>query len=261
MVVITSAGMGVELAGELASLPEIHSLTVVTTRVMPGTRTLRQKLRGIYQVDGFAGVLRSAASRLRPFPGSTDLARRVSERCPTARHLHCDDLHAPESVALLTSLAPDLGVVFAAYRLKPSVFTIPRLGCLNLHLGLAPEFRGSSPAFYEMLEGVPTVGVTIHRIDEELDSGPIITQESFPIDLAPKEDPIAYLQRYRTEVLIPNGIRMMADAVRAAARGSICERPQPPALHPVRRRATYQLKRALRRQVAWRHQSYAGPAD
>jgi folate-dependent phosphoribosylglycinamide formyltransferase PurN len=255
VVVITSAGMGIELAGELASLPEIRSLTVVTTRVMPGTRTLRQKLRGIYQADGFPGVLRLAASRLRRLAGSTDLAGRVAQRCPTARHLHCDDLHAPESVARLTSLAPDLGVVFAAYRLKPSVFTIPRLGCLNLHLGLAPEFRGSSPAFYEMLEGVPTVGVTIHRINEGLDSGPLITQESFPIDLAPREDPIAYLRRYQAEVLIPNGIRMMADAVRAAASGSLVEQPQPPAVRPARRRATYQLKRALRRQVARRRQS------
>lgn len=255
VVVITSAGMGVELAAKLALLPEVRALTVVTTRVMPGSRSLWQKLRGIYQADGFAGVLRSAASRIRPFAPSTDLARRIAQRCPTARHLHCDDLHAPDSLALLTSLAPDLGVVFAAYRLKPSVFTIPRLGCLNLHLGLAPEFRGSSPAFYEMLEGVPTVGVTIHRINEGLDSGPIIEQESFPIDLAPREDPIAYLRRYQTEVLVPNGIRMMADAVRAAARGSLIERPQPPAVRPMRRRATYQMKRALRRQVAQRRQS------
>jgi folate-dependent phosphoribosylglycinamide formyltransferase PurN len=257
LVVITSAGMGVELAGKLALLREVRSLTVVTTRVMPGTRTPWQKLRGIYQADGLAGLLRSAASRVRPWEGSTagNLARRVAQRCPGARHLHFDDLHAPESLAVLASLAPDLGVVFAAYRLKPSVFSIPRLGCLNLHLGLAPEFRGSSPAFYEMLEGVPTVGVTVHRIDERLDSGPIIMQESFPIDLAPREDPIAYLRRYQTEVLIPNGIRMMADAVRAAARGSLTERPQRPALRAPRRRATYRLKRALRRQVAWRRQS------
>jgi methionyl-tRNA formyltransferase len=223
--------------------------------VMPGSRTLWQKLRGIYQADGVPGVMRSVASRLRHFAISTDLARHVAQCCPSARHLHCDDLHAPESLALLTSLNADLGVVFAAYRLKPSVFTIPRLGCLNLHLGLAPEFRGSSPAFYEMLEGVPTVGVTIHRINEGLDSGPIIKQESFPIDLAPKEDPIAYLRRYQTEVLIPNGVRMMADAVRAAAHGNLAERAQPSALRPLRRRATYQLKRALRRQVAWRRQS------
>ncbi len=249
--------MGLELAGKLALLPEVRSLTVVTTRVMPGSRTLWQKLRGIYRVDGLAGVLRSLAIRMRPFAASAEvtLARRVAERCPTARHLHFDDLHAFESLAMLKSLAPDLGVVFAAYRLKPSVFTIPRLGCLNLHLGLAPEFRGSSPGFYEMLEGIPTVGVTIHRIDEGLDSGPIIKQESFAVDLAPREDPIAYLRRYQTDVLIPNGIRMMADAVRAAAGGSLIERPQPSALRPARRRATYQLKRVLRRQVTWRRRS------
>ena len=249
--------MGVELAGKLALLPEVRSLAVVTTRVMPGSRTLWQKLRGIHRADGIPGVLRSVASRMRPFAtdAHVNLARRVAERCPAARHLHYDDLHAPESLAGLASLAPDLGVVFAAYRLKSSVFTIPRLGCLNLHLGLAPEFRGSSPAFYEMLEGVPTVGVTIHRISEGLDSGPIILQESFPVDLAPREDPIAYLRRYQTEVLIPNGIRMMADAVRAAASGRLIERAQPQAVRPLRRRATHQLKLALRRQVAWRRQS------
>jgi folate-dependent phosphoribosylglycinamide formyltransferase PurN len=257
VVVITSAAMGVELAGKLALVPEVRSLTVVTTRVMPGSRTLWQKLRGIHRTEGIAGVLRSVAARMRPFAPNNivNLARRVAERCPTAQHLHFEDLHAPESLARLRSLAPDLGVVFGSYRLKPCVFTIPRLGCINLHLGLAPEFRGSSPAFYEMLEGVPTVGVTIHRMDEGLDSGPIIKQESFPIDLAPKEDPLAYLQRYQREVLVPNGIRMMADAVRAAARGSLLERPQPPAVRPLRRRATYQLKCALRRQVAWRRQA------
>ncbi len=257
VVVITSAAMGVELAGKLALVPEIRSLTVVTTRVMPGSRSLRQKLRGIYQADGLAGVLRSVASRIRGFfPGSdVSLAQRVAERCPTARHLHCDDLHTPESLSLLRNLGADLGVVFAAYRLKPSVFTIPRLGCFNLHLGLAPEFRGSSPAFYEMLEGVPTVGVTIHRINEGLDSGPIIKQESFPIDLAPKEDPIAYLRRYQKEVLVPNGIRMMAEAIRDAACGILVEQAQPSALRPLRRRATYQLKRTLQRQVAWRRRS------
>lgn len=259
VVVITSAGMGVELAGKLAMLPEVRSLTVVTTRVMPGTRTLWQKLCGIYQSDGPVGVLRSALARVRSIRRSaTTVADRVARRCPGARHLHFDDLHAPESLAILKSLDADLGVVFAAYRLKPSVFTIPRLGCLNLHLGLAPEFRGSSPGFYEMLEGVPTVGVTIHRMDEGLDSGPIIKQETFPIDVAPEEDPIAYLRRYQSKVLVPNGIRMMSDAVRMAARGPLVGKPQPRSVRPMRRRATYQLKRALRRRVARRRERKAG---
>ena len=251
LVVLTSSSRGVDLAASLAKLSEVESVTVVTTRIMSRRRGWWEKIRGIHQLDGPAGVLRAAASRITRRFRSLEraVAETVAVRCPGARHFHCDDLHAAESLALLRSLAPDLGVVFAAYRLKPEVFTIPRLGCLNLHLGRAPEFRGSSPAFYEMLEGVPSVGVTIHRITEGLDAGPIIAQESFPIELAPEEDPVSYVQRYQAEVLIPNGSRMMAEAVSQLARGRIEERPQPPGAPPARRRATYQLKRELRRRV------------
>ena len=257
VMVLTSAAMGVELAASLNELSEVGSLTVVTTRTTPGRKGLKDKLRGIHHHDGPAGVFRAAVARVARWfrPDGQALAQVVALRCPGARHLHCDDLHAPESVALLRSLAPDLGVVFAAYRLRPEVFTIPRLGCLNLHLGHAPEFKGSSPAFYEMLEGVPAVGVTVHRVSEGLDAGPIISQESYPLDLAPKEDAISYLHRYQAEVLIPNGVRLMAEAVQRFARGQVDGRPQPTSSRPVRRRATYQLKRELRRRVARRQPS------
>jgi folate-dependent phosphoribosylglycinamide formyltransferase PurN len=252
VVVLTSAVLGIELAAALAGLNEVRSLTVVTTNVMRGRRNFREKLKGIYRHDGPAGVLRAGIRRIYRKDAGQDLAAAVAARCPGIKHLHCADLHAPESLALLKDLNPDLGVVFAAYRLEPTVFTIPRLGCLNLHLGEAPEFRGSSPAFYEMLEGVPCVGVTVHRVTEGLDAGPILKQESFPIDLAPQGDPIAYLQSYQSQVLVPNGIRLMSEAVRLCALGQISEWPQGPAGRPTRRRATYQLKLELRRIVAGR---------
>jgi methionyl-tRNA formyltransferase len=250
--------MGIELAARLAVLDEVRSLTVVTTRTAPHRHGWLEKLRRLHRYDGPAGILREMAGRVRRLFGPNRreaLARAVATRCPAARHLHCDDLHAAESIALLHSLAPDLGVVFAAYRLQPKVFTIPRLGCLNLHLGHAPEFRGSSPAFYELLEGVPEVGITVHRISEKLDAGPVIAQESFPLDLAPKQDPVSYLCRYQAEVLVPNGIRMMAEAVRQIAQGRVEERAQPLSPAPPRSRATYELKRELRRRVAIRRAS------
>jgi methionyl-tRNA formyltransferase len=258
-VVLTSALMGVDLAAALARLDEVSALTVVTTRVMRGRRSLWKKLQGIYQYDGPEGLARTALERITRLVGARPtMPEAVARRCPGVRHLHCDDLHAPESLALLQSLKPDLGVVFAAYRLRPEVFTIPRLGCLNLHLGHAPEFRGSSPAFYEMLEGVPTVGVTIHRISEGLDAGPIITQQSFPLDLVPEEDPVAYLRRYQREVLVPNGVRLMTEVVRRLSSGEVEARPQPPARAPLRARATYQLKRELRRRVLRRRRRKGG---
>lgn len=255
VLVLTSTPMGIELAASLARLDEVRSLTVVTTRTVPHRHGFLERLGRTYRFDGPPGVLREAAGRMRRLLGGNHretLAQLVALRCPGAWHLHCDDLHAPESLALLQSLAPDLGVVFAAYRLRPEVFTIPRLGCLNLHLGHAPEFRGSSPAFYELLEGVPAVGVTIHRVSEKLDAGPILLQESFPLELVPEGDPVSYVRRYQAEVLVPNGVRMMAEAVRRLAHGRAEERAQPPGTTPTRRRATYRLKRELRHRIAMR---------
>jgi folate-dependent phosphoribosylglycinamide formyltransferase PurN len=257
VVVLTSAEMGVELAASLAELEEVRSLTIVTTRVMPGRRSLWEKLRGTFYYDGPAGVARAALGSVTRMLGvGQSLAQVVAARCPGVTHLHCDDLHAPESLALLQRLEPDLAVVFAAYRLKPELFTIPRLGCLNLHLGRAPQFRGSSPGFYEMLESEPSVGVTVHRVSEGLDAGPIVAQESFPLELAPDEDPLSYLRRYQAEVLIPNGVRLVAEAVRRFAHGEVEERQQSGAA-PARKRATYQLKRELRRRVRRRRQRKA----
>ncbi len=149
-------------------------------------------------------------------------------------------------------MAPDLGVVVGTHVLHRDLFAIPRLGCVNLHLGAAPEFRGSSPAFYEMLEGVPEAGVTIHRVTEALDGGNILLQERFPLDIAPGIDPLQYLRRYLAEVLAPNGVRMMAAAVAAIAGGSQVETVQDPSRARTNRRATYALKQELRRRVAGR---------
>ena len=252
LVVLTSGAMGVELASALRGLPEVRSLTVVSTRVEP-RQELPQKLRRIYLYDGAGGLLRAALHRLHPRPRSSreQLADLVERRCPGATHIHYDELHAPESLARLQALAPDLGIVFATYRLRPVVFGIPRMGCLNLHLGRAPEFRGSSPGFYEMLEGVPEVGVTVHRVSEQLDGGPILLQEMFPLDIAPPGDPMNYLKRYQAEMLVPHGIRMMVRAVERVAHG-VSEEQAPAGGSPPRPRATYRLKQELRRRVAER---------
>jgi methionyl-tRNA formyltransferase len=102
-----------------------------------------------------------------------------------------------------------------------------------------------------MLEGVPDVGVTVHRVSEQLDAGAVLLQETFPLDLAPRGDPMDYLYRYQAEVLIPNGIRLMGQAVRQIAQGTQVESPQPPG-PPARRRATYRQQQELRRLVALR---------
>ena len=82
----------------------------------------------------------------------------------------------------LVSLSPDV-IVVAAYGLfLPSdTLNLPRLGCLNVHPSLLPRYRGPSPVVSAILNGDAITGVTIMKLDEGMDSGPIVIQRQTPI--------------------------------------------------------------------------------
>jgi Formyl transferase len=254
VVLFTSHPMGIEAAVAVVALAEVRTLHILTT-TLPRPRSPWARAKRAYRFQGPAGLLAMVRAHLpRPFAPAPRpvLADEIARRVPSAIHLHYSDLHAPESLAFVRSLRPDLGLVFACYRLRHSLFSIPRLGTLNLHLGRAPEFRGSSPGFYELLEGVPEVGVTVHRVDDGLDSGPILLQGRVPLDTAPMEDPIRYLAALQGEVLVPAGAALLAEAVRLEARGDSVAVPQAPGRGRLRRQATWAQQRELRRVVAAR---------
>ena len=87
-----------------------------------------------------------------------------------------------ELVAVFRELAPDL-IVVISYRqiLRKPIIDIPRLGVINLHGALLPKFRGGSPINWAIINGESETGVTIHYIDEGVDTGPIIAQRRIPI--------------------------------------------------------------------------------
>lgn len=89
------------------------------------------------------------------------------------------DLPQPNSAAgraTLERLEPDL-VVSIRYRriLKDEAIAIPRLGVLNLHSGVLPDYKGVMATFWAMLNGEAQIGATLHRIvDGGIDTGPVI---------------------------------------------------------------------------------------
>ncbi|HEY1351464.1 MAG TPA: methionyl-tRNA formyltransferase [Ktedonobacteraceae bacterium] len=66
-------------------------------------------------------------------------------------------------------------------RLPPELLAIPRLGALNVHPSLLPANRGPQPLFWTFRLGQRQTGVTIHLMDERLDSGDILAQESIEV--------------------------------------------------------------------------------
>lgn len=82
----------------------------------------------------------------------------------------------------LTNIKPDLAIAAAYGRIIPKeILNIPKLGFLNIHPSLLPKYRGASPIQSAILEDAKITGVTIMLMDEELDHGPILAQQSIPI--------------------------------------------------------------------------------
>ncbi len=90
----------------------------------------------------------------------------------------------------LAALAPDVAVVVAYGKILPrEVLEVPRHGCLNIHASLLPKYRGAAPIQRAMAEGETTTGVTIMKIDEGLDTGPMVCAEE--VDILDDDDHVS----------------------------------------------------------------------
>ena len=91
-------------------------------------------------------------------------------------------LSNPETIRVLTLYQPDMICVACfSKRIPREILNIPRLGCLNVHPSLLPANRGPEPLFWTFRDGNEQTGVTIHLMDEGLDSGAIVAQEAIEI--------------------------------------------------------------------------------
>lgn len=91
-------------------------------------------------------------------------------------------LKAPEAIAELAALQPDLVVVAAFGQiLRPAVLDLPPRGCINVHASLLPRWRGAAPVQAAILAGDQVTGSTIMRMDPGMDTGPILAQAALAI--------------------------------------------------------------------------------
>lgn len=84
-----------------------------------------------------------------------------------------------EGLALaLEGYRPDLLIVFGfAWKLPRSVLDIPRHGVINVHVSMLPEYRGPAPLLWAIRSGDRTGGITVHRMDEDFDTGNVLAQK------------------------------------------------------------------------------------
>jgi methionyl-tRNA formyltransferase len=96
--------------------------------------------------------------------------------------LQPERLGAPGVDETLRAWRPDLGVVAAYGQLIPErIFTLPRLGMINVHASLLPKYRGASPVQRAIINGETETGVTIMRVEKLLDAGAMLARAVRPI--------------------------------------------------------------------------------
>ena len=98
------------------------------------------------------------------------------------RLLQPTNLKDPDFMDQLRQLNADLFAVVAFRMLPIGVWSIPPLGCINLHASLLPDYRGAAPINWVLINGEQKTGVTTFLIDEAIDSGALLMQKTQTIE-------------------------------------------------------------------------------
>ena len=120
-----------------------------------------------------------------------------------------DRVGSPEAVAQIRWADPELMVAVAYGQIIPrEVLEIPKRGALNVHASLLPRHRGAAPIAHAILAGDAVTGVTIMKMDEQLDHGPILAVREVPIGPATTTEEL-------TEALARVGAQLLTEVVAA----------------------------------------------
>lgn len=126
-------------------------------------------------------------------------------------------LKASEDINKITDLAPTLGILASYGAFIPQeVIDLFPLGIFNIHPSLLPKYKGPSPIQYTILNGEKEGGVTIIKLDDEIDHGPILAQKTVLLD---GKETLQYL----TEKLFKLGSEMIEEIVQKIENGLIIE--------------------------------------
>ncbi|MGM9478962.1 methionyl-tRNA formyltransferase [Pedobacter sp. GSP4] len=82
---------------------------------------------------------------------------------------------------LFTAVKPDVVIMFSfSYRIPKVLYDFPTLGFFNVHFSLLPAYKGPDPLFRQMVDRKTSGGVSIHKVDDNFDTGSVVLQQVVP---------------------------------------------------------------------------------
>ncbi len=128
-------------------------------------------------------------------------------------------LKDPAFIANLSALQADIQIVVAFRMLPEIVWNMPKMGTLNVHGSLLPQYRGAAPINWAVINGEKQTGVTTFKLKHEIDTGDILLQESMPIG----DDETASEVHDRMKII---GADLLVKTLQQLITGTIHEIPQ-----------------------------------
>jgi methionyl-tRNA formyltransferase len=152
---------------------------VIISAVLPVVEPLVAHLRELGHEPVAWLMARRPEGDERPLPPWGEITDRNAPKGVNLLYARSKDDVAP----LLRALEPDLVLCWGfSWKLPQEALDVPRLGSVNNHPALLPRHRGPYPLAWTFREGDEEFGVTWHRMDAELDTGPILAQATVPIE-------------------------------------------------------------------------------
>lgn len=130
------------------------------------------------------------------------------------------DVNSYEFIRELNALSPDIIVVCAYGQiLQRDVLTLPRYYCVNVHPSLLPKYRGAAPVMRTLLDGETHTGVTIIKVVEKLDAGPILGMRRLQVPAGAGTGELE-------ELLAVQGAELLLEVIGKIEQGTVLEVPQ-----------------------------------
>lgn len=234
----------------LAMLKGVELVGVFIETATVPSRGRFEKLKRSIKYNGLIATAAKLVGRTAPSNSRSDDLTRLAAADLGVTVADVENYHSDDSVRILKAANADLGVIYGTNIIKESVFSIPKLGSINLHQGLAPFYRGGPPVFWELFNDEPEVGLTAHFVASKVDTGDIVLQTKVPLeyDRSFGLDFDAFIDNYRAG-LREDSARLIANAAAAIASGDYSRTTQDTSLGNRYRLPTKREKDELRRRL------------
>jgi methionyl-tRNA formyltransferase len=134
--------------------------------------------------------------------------------------LQPEKLKDPAFLDALSAWKADVQVVVAFRMLPELVWSMPRLGTINVHASLLPQYRGAAPINWAIINGETETGVTTFRLKHEIDTGNTLLRASVPIGPTTTAGDLH-------DLLMVKGADLLLDTLEQIGDGTLEETPQP----------------------------------